>query len=151
MRSGGGAHGLLGRDHRSRARLRDFDGDVDPSTMSPVISARPIRVAHLDPEWPVSTRSRVAGAPAYCDLMSSGPFTYPLSAAAAFIIRSLLERPDRQTAEEIAGERYPHGQIGAFDARDGLQELGRHGLAEQDADGRWSLTDAGREAAPRRA
>ena len=82
------------------------------------------------------------------DLMSSGPFTYALSAAAAFIIRSLLERPDLQKAEEIAGERYPHGEIDASDARDGLQELGRHGLAEQDADGRWSLTAAGREAAP---
>ena len=83
--------------------------------------------------------------------MSSGPFTYALSAAAAFIIRSLLERPDLQKAEEIAGERYPHGEIDASDARDGLQELGRHGLAEQDAEGRWSLTDSGRETAPRQA
>jgi DNA-binding IclR family transcriptional regulator len=83
--------------------------------------------------------------------MSSGPFTYALSAAAAFIIRSLHERPDLQKAEEIAGEHYSHGEIGASDTRDGLEELGRHGLAEQDADGRWSLTGAGREVASRQA
>jgi hypothetical protein len=85
------------------------------------------------------------------DRMSSGPFTYALSAAAAFTIRSLLERPDLQTADEIASGRDAHGEIDAAHARDGLQELARHGLAEQDADGRWSLTDAGREAAARQA
>jgi DNA-binding IclR family transcriptional regulator len=83
--------------------------------------------------------------------MSSGPFTYALSAAAAFIIRSLQERPELQTADEIAGAQHARGDIDASDARDGLDELGRRGLAEQDADGRWSLTDAGRKAVPRSA
>jgi hypothetical protein len=75
--------------------------------------------------------------------MSSGPFTYALSAAAAFVIRSLSEHPDRGTADEIAGAR---DELDATGAQAGLDELRQRGLAEPDADGRWSLTDQGREA-----
>lgn len=79
--------------------------------------------------------------------MSSGPFTDTLSAAAAFVIRSLLEHPNRQTPEEIAA---PHaGEIDAEGAGGGLAELEARGLAAQDPDGRWQLTDAGRDAQPR--
>jgi hypothetical protein len=75
--------------------------------------------------------------------MSSGPFTYALGAAAAFVIRSLYERPDRQTAQEIAAA---DDDVEAADAEAGLSELEQRGLASQDADGRWSLTERGRQA-----
>jgi hypothetical protein len=78
--------------------------------------------------------------------MSSGPFTYALNAAAAFVLRSLMERPDLQTAEEIAGAEHAHGEIDSPTASAGLRELGQRGLATADAGGRWSLTDAGRRA-----
>jgi hypothetical protein len=78
--------------------------------------------------------------------MSSGPFTYSLSAAAAFVMRRLMEQPDRQTPQEIADASDATDQIDADAARGGLGELGLHGLAAADADGRWQLTDAGRQA-----
>jgi hypothetical protein len=78
--------------------------------------------------------------------MSSGPFTYALSAAAAFVIRSLTDHPELQTAGEIAGAPHADGQIDAGGARDGLRELGDRGLASEDADGRWTLTESGRQA-----
>ena len=73
--------------------------------------------------------------------MSSGPFTHSLSAAAAYVLRSLMEHPERGTPEEIALE-----SIDAGAARDGLRELSGHGLAEQNVDGRWRVTDSGRAA-----
>jgi hypothetical protein len=73
--------------------------------------------------------------------MSSGPFTYPLSAAAGYVLRSLMERPERGTPEEIADE-----SIEAATASAGLRELEGRGLAEQAADGRWRVTAGGRAA-----
>jgi len=73
--------------------------------------------------------------------MSSGPFTYSLSAAAASVLRSLMEHPERGTPEEIADESVDTGA-----ARDGLRELAGRGLAEQAVDGRWHVTDSGRAA-----
>jgi hypothetical protein len=78
--------------------------------------------------------------------MSSGPFTYSLSAAAAYVMRSLMEHPGLQTAEEIAGAPHTGDEIDAEAARGGLGELGTHGLAAEDSEGRWGLTDAGRAA-----
>jgi hypothetical protein len=83
--------------------------------------------------------------------MSSGPFTYSLGAGAAFVIRSLMEHPELQTAEEIADAPHARDEIDAEGARAGLGELGSHGLAAEDADGRWHLTDSGREAQQRTA
>jgi hypothetical protein len=74
--------------------------------------------------------------------MSSGPFTYSLSAAAAYVLRSLMEHPERGTPEEIADE-----SIDAGAARDALRELAGHCLAEQAVDRRWQVTDSGRAAA----
>jgi hypothetical protein len=81
--------------------------------------------------------------------MSSGPFTYSLGVAAAFVMRSLMERSHLQTADEIAGAPEARGEVDAEGADEGLRELASHGLAEQGSDGRWSLTDTGREAAGR--
>jgi hypothetical protein len=75
------------------------------------------------------------------EVMSSGPFTYPLSAAAGYVLRSLMEHPERGTPDEIADE-----SIEAGTARDGLRELAGHGLAEQAVDGHWQLTASGRAA-----
>jgi hypothetical protein len=77
--------------------------------------------------------------------MSSGPFTYALSAGAAFVLRSLMEHPDLQTADEIAGAPHVQGQLDADGARDGLRELSDRGLAAESADGRWSVTESGRQ------
>jgi hypothetical protein len=74
------------------------------------------------------------------------PFTYGLSAAAAFVIRSLLEHPHLQTPEEIADAPHAADEIDVEAARAGLSELARRDLAAEDSDGRWHLTDAGREA-----
>ena len=81
--------------------------------------------------------------------MSSGPFTYTLSGAAAFVLRSLMERPQLQTPEEIAEAPHAGDQVDSQAARGGLDELATVGLAARDADGRWRLTDAGREARQR--
>ena len=81
--------------------------------------------------------------------MSSGPSTHTLSAAAAYVLRSLMEHPERRTAERIACAPHAAPEIDARAARDGLSELGRHGLAAQDAAGWWRLTDTGREAQQR--
>jgi predicted ABC-type transport system involved in lysophospholipase L1 biosynthesis ATPase subunit len=78
--------------------------------------------------------------------MSSGPFTYSLSAAAAFVMRSLMEHPQLRTAEAIATAPHTQGEIDADGARAALQELQQHGLADEDADHRWHLTEAGRAA-----
>ena len=78
--------------------------------------------------------------------MSSGPFTYALSGAAAFVLRSLMERPHLQTAEEIADSRHAGEEIDAEAAGGALNELEGHGLAAESSGGRWRVTDAGREA-----
>jgi|tagenome__1003787_1003787.scaffolds.fasta_scaffold12603157_1 hypothetical protein len=81
--------------------------------------------------------------------MSSGPFTYSLGAAAAFVMRSLMEHPHVQTADEIAAAPHTPGEIDADGARAALHELQRHGLAAEDAGHRWHLTDSGRAALQR--
>jgi hypothetical protein len=81
--------------------------------------------------------------------VSSGGFTYSLSAAAAYVLRSLMERSHLQTADEIADASDGSDRIDAGTARGGLDELGSHGLAAEGPDGRWSLTGAGREAQQR--
>jgi hypothetical protein len=78
--------------------------------------------------------------------MSSGPFTASLSAAAAYVIRCLMERPQRQTAEQIAAAPHAQGEIDADGARAALHELRQCGLAAEDADHRWHLTESGRAA-----
>jgi hypothetical protein len=78
--------------------------------------------------------------------MSSGPFTYTLGAAAAFVLRSLMDHPDRQTPQEIADGAQARDELDAEAARGGLGELAARGLAAEGSDGRWHLTDAGREA-----
>jgi hypothetical protein len=69
-----------------------------------------------------------------------------LSAAAAFVIRSLMERPELQTADEIAGAPQAQGETDGDGVRAGLHELQRRGLAAEDAEHRWHLTDSGRAA-----
>jgi hypothetical protein len=82
--------------------------------------------------------------------MSSGPFTYSLSAAAAFVMRSLMEHPQAQTVEEIAAAPHTQREIDADGARAALQELQQRGLAAEDADHRWHLTEIGLERSPGR-
>jgi hypothetical protein len=78
--------------------------------------------------------------------MSAGGFSGALSAAAAFVLRSLMEHPDFQTPEEIADAPHAPDHIDDETAGAALRELEQHGLTAEDADGRWGLTDAGREA-----
>jgi hypothetical protein len=78
--------------------------------------------------------------------MSSGLGMSGLNVAAAFVLRSLFDHPDRQTPEEIAGAPDARGRIDAEGARGGLGELTKHGLAAEGSDGCWQLTDAGRKA-----
>jgi hypothetical protein len=80
--------------------------------------------------------------------MSSGLSMSSLNAAAAFLLRSLLDHPDRQTPHEIADAPHASGKVDAEAARTGLGELAR-GLAAEDPGGRWQLTDVGREAQQR--
>jgi hypothetical protein len=68
-----------------------------------------------------------------------------LRGAAAFVLRSLMEHPHLQTPEEIADAPHAGEVIDAGAAGQGLSELEGHGLTAE-ADGRWSLTDAGRAA-----
>jgi hypothetical protein len=78
--------------------------------------------------------------------MSSGLSTSSLNVAAAFVLRSLLDHPDRQTPGEIADAPHGRDKIDAQSAQRGLGELATHGLAAEDSDGRWHLTKKGREA-----
>jgi hypothetical protein len=81
--------------------------------------------------------------------MSSGLSMSSLNAAAAFLLRSLLDHPDRQTPHEIADAPHASGTVDAEAARTGLGELAVRGLAAEDSGGRWHLTDVGREAQQR--
>jgi hypothetical protein len=78
--------------------------------------------------------------------MSSGLAIGSLNVAAALVLRSLLEQPDRQTPQEIADGSPESGRIDADGARRGLGELAAHGLAAEDSGGRWHLTKRGRAA-----
>jgi hypothetical protein len=77
--------------------------------------------------------------------LSSGGFSYSLSAAAAYVMRRLMEQ-HLQTGDEIADASHGSDQIDAETARGGLEELRSQGLAAEGSDGRWSLTEAGRAA-----
>jgi hypothetical protein len=57
-----------------------------------------------------------------------------------------MERPDRQTPDEIAAASKGDDAIDSGAAREGLEELRSHGLAEEGAHNRWRLTEKGREA-----
>ena len=78
--------------------------------------------------------------------MSSGPFTYTANAAAASVVRSLMEHPALQTPEEIADAPHAGNELDADAAGRALGELASHGLAAEGPAGRWRLTDAGRGA-----
>jgi hypothetical protein len=72
--------------------------------------------------------------------------TIGLSPPAAYVLRMLMEQPHRDTAEAIADGAEAGAGIDAAAARDGFGELASRGLAAEDADGRWALTDRGRAA-----
>jgi hypothetical protein len=72
--------------------------------------------------------------------------TIGLSAPAAYVLRSLLEHPQRQTAEAIADAASAADHIDATAAHDGLSQLAARGLAAEGDGGRWQLTDGGRAA-----
>jgi hypothetical protein len=76
--------------------------------------------------------------------MSSGLFSDSLGVATAFVIRSLMEHPQRKTPEQIAGSS---DEIDAEAARGALGELAARGIVAEDTEGRWRLTDAGRDVA----
>jgi hypothetical protein len=78
--------------------------------------------------------------------MSAGAFSGSLNAAAAYVLRSLTERPDRQTPDEIADASKGSDAISSGAARDGLDELRSQALAEQGPGGGWRLTEEGRRA-----
>ena len=68
--------------------------------------------------------------------MSVGGFSGALSAAAAFVLRSLMEHPDFQTPEEIADAPHAPDDIDDETAGAALRELEQHGLTAEAADGR---------------
>jgi hypothetical protein len=74
--------------------------------------------------------------------MSSGLPSYALGAASGVILRSLVEHPDRDTPEDIARGSDSESK----DVLQLLRELAHRGFAHEDSNGRWSATDAGREA-----
>jgi DNA-binding IclR family transcriptional regulator len=74
--------------------------------------------------------------------MSSGLPSHALGVAAATVLRSLIDHPDRDTAEDIARESDSDPQ----DVFQILRDLAGRGFASQGPTGRWSATDAGREA-----
>jgi hypothetical protein len=78
------------------------------------------------------------------DEMSAGPFSASLNAAAAYVLRSLMERPDRGTPDEIADASKDGDTITSGAAREGLDELRSRGLAEEASNGRWRLTERAR-------
>ncbi|MEA2302978.1 MAG: hypothetical protein QOH43_258 [Solirubrobacteraceae bacterium] len=72
--------------------------------------------------------------------------TIGLTAPAAYVLRSLMEHPQRDTVQAIADGAPAAEGLGAVAARDGLGELAARGLAVEGEDGRWRLTDRGRAA-----
>jgi hypothetical protein len=65
-----------------------------------------------------------------------------LSAVASFVFRSLHDHPDLRLPEAIAAGPEADGSYDAAAVENGLAELKERGLAEQDSDGRWRLSDA---------
>jgi hypothetical protein len=72
--------------------------------------------------------------------------TIGLTAPAAYVLRSLMEHPQRDTAQAIADGAPAAEGLDAAAARDGLGELAARDLAVEGEDGRWRLTDRGRAA-----
>jgi hypothetical protein len=64
-----------------------------------------------------------------------------LSAIAAWVFRSLRDHPDLRLPEAIAAGPASDGASDAQAVSDALAELEERGLAQQDADGGWRLTD----------
>jgi hypothetical protein len=77
---------------------------------------------------------------------AGGMSTIGLSAPAAYVLRSLLDHPQRDTAQAIADGAPAADGLDAAAARDALGELAGRGLAIEGDDGRWRLTDRGRAA-----
>jgi hypothetical protein len=69
--------------------------------------------------------------------------TIGMSSPAAYVLRSLMEHPERDTPSAIADGAPADSMIDEAAARDGLGELGSRGLATEGDDGRWRLTDRG--------
>jgi hypothetical protein len=72
--------------------------------------------------------------------------TIGLSAPAAYVLRSLMEHPQRDTAQAIADGAAAAEGLDTATAHHGLGELAARGLAVEGEDGRWRLTDRGRDA-----
>jgi DNA-binding IclR family transcriptional regulator len=72
--------------------------------------------------------------------------TIGLSAPAAYVLRSLMEHPQRDTAQAIADGAPDAEGLDTATTHDGLDELAARGLAVEGEDGRWRLTDRGRAA-----
>jgi hypothetical protein len=69
-----------------------------------------------------------------------------LSPPAAYVLRSLMEHPQRDTAQAMADGAPAEDGIDVTQANDGLAELASRGLAIEGDGGRWELTDRGRAA-----
>jgi hypothetical protein len=69
-----------------------------------------------------------------------------LSAVASWVARSLHEHPELRLPEAIAiGPESDGSDVPAV--REALAELQHRGLAKQDDDGGWQLTERGRQSA----
>jgi DNA-binding IclR family transcriptional regulator len=72
--------------------------------------------------------------------------TIGLSAPAAYVLRSLMEHPQHDTARAIAAAAPDGVGIDESTARDALGELSERGLAAEGAGDTWQITDGGRAA-----
>jgi hypothetical protein len=72
--------------------------------------------------------------------------TIGLSAPAAYVLRSLVEHPEHDTAQAIAAAAPGSAGVDEPAARDALGELSERGLAAQGDGGTWQITDPGRAA-----
>jgi hypothetical protein len=68
--------------------------------------------------------------------------TIGLSSPAAYVLRSLLEHPERGSLREILDGAPPEHGLDEDSVRAGLQELSDRGLAAQGSDERWAATGA---------
>jgi hypothetical protein len=68
--------------------------------------------------------------------------TVGLSSPAAYVLRSLLEHPERGSLLEILDGAPPEHGLDEASVHAGLQELSERGLASQGTDGRWAATGA---------
>ena len=80
---------------------------------------------------------------------AGGMSTIGLSAPAAYVLRSLMEHPQRDTAQAIADGAPAAEGLDTATTHDGLGELAARDLATEGEGGRWRLTDHGRAAQER--